>query len=565
MKRLPFITALCATATAGMAATTMVWTPAGQNYYWSNNLNWLPALVPSTLAWDDNAQITDGWGPTACIVNSVARYFTLEIAPNAGDEAQLYLTSGGDMENVDDTTYIGRRGYGALNQSGGLFKHARTLSLGDEVGSKGTYQISGGIHTCSDWPVWIGNAGEGEVNISGGEFITSNDRLSILGNLPGSHGVVNVNGGEFKANRIGHLRVGNEGVGEVNIFNGLVEFSGNFYIGYDNPFETSSVRLQGGSLEVGWEMYVGYNGKGAFIAETNATVRSLHIATNPGSQGYVEVGNNGVVKINWEDPKQVRLGQAGHGEMLLKGGRIVGDGGNSTFSIRDDAAAYGVLQGWGEIAEFRGSLSNNGLVIADGFGVERELTFTGLEDHHTSYDILHTIPNTSTNGWYARNGGKLTLARVRTAQSAIPVGYTWGDAAATNHLDLVNSMRVTFDSITGNSCKMTASLLAPDRTDFPPLPPTRTAVGIWHVRLSNSEAQAPIDFEARYDHVAAKNTPPVLYYYNPLTLEWVRLETTDLGNFRVKATGLPLFTENGQPEILIAAVRLPPANVFFMR
>jgi len=116
----------------------------------------------------------------------------------------------------------------------------------------------------------------------------------------------------------------------------------------------------------------------------------------------------------------------------------------SYMEVRRVETAKGTLRGWGT-CEITGSLRNDGLVIADGYGTDRDLDFTNL-----SHVTANSFVNTTTNGWYARNHGRVKLPDIAAGNPTY-----WGER---DNQDLVNSVKLALSG-SGN---MWGTLLASD-------------------------------------------------------------------------------------------------------
>ena len=216
---------------------------------------------------------------------------------------------------------------------------------------------------------------------------------------------------------------------------------------------------------------------------------------------------------------------------------------SANLHIRETSDAYGLIRGWGtwNIGN-KVSLVNNGLVIADGDGEERMLK---LYAAGTGSSTSNSIENGSTNGWYAVNGGLLFLdVRVNVAVGDSGT-CTVGESAGDDVIDLVNSSRLTFYSVTGKNGILSVGekLYAPDRSDahIEDLPAAATKVGVWQFSLTNGGGCSTFDLELRYDHVAAQGLALTLWRHNGTA--WTKVDNAEwLAASRVKASG---FTPSG--------------------
>ncbi len=213
--------------------------------------------------------------------------------------------------------------------------------------------------------------------------------------------------------------------------------------------------------------------------------------------------------------------------------------------VREHDSAFGMLRGWGTWnTGNKVELNNSGLVIADGEGEERTLT---VNASGTGCSSANSIDNDSTNGWYAVNKGQLHVdIRSNIATNSETAVFTWGDANADEVIDMVNSVRLTFHTVTGTKngfLSIAGTIHAPDRTDanFAALPSAATLVGNWKFAVTNGDVGAKCssyDIEFRYDHVAAAGLDLSLKRWNGSAWETLDMDGWDKDNHIVTANGL---------------------------
>jgi RNA polymerase sigma factor (sigma-70 family) len=197
----------------------------------------------------------------------------------------------------------------------------------------------------------------------------------------------------------------------------------------------------------------------------------------------------------------LEIGGAGEGLFLLGNadstGRItqVGEtGGAVDLTVAALRTATGTLRGWGTV-ELTGRLSNNGQVVADGYGQDRSLdlsSFSAVGNDYTNRG--------GAKGWYAVNHGRLDLPAI--AVSAGTNTYTWGGSADDEKITLVNSARMTFNEVQGDAVVKIA-LLALDRSDTPAFPTDHHLVGMWSFDPGDLTASGGMDLLVRYDDALA--------------------------------------------------------------
>jgi hypothetical protein len=139
----------------------------------------------------------------------------------------------------------------------------------------------------------------------------------------------------------------------------------------------------------------------------------------------------------------------------------------------------------------------SGRTVADGHGVDRTLDLS----HLASIAAPRENPIDGGSGWVALNGGKLKLPSI--AVLAGTEAYTWGESSDDPTLDMVNSLRVTFDEAPAEAGSLSIALLSRDRDDVPELPDGHNFIGIWSMLL-DGEALTDAALSIRYDEQRGK-------------------------------------------------------------
>ncbi len=201
------------------------------------------------------------------------------------------------------------------------------------------------------------------------------------------------------------------------------------------------------------------------------------------------------------------------GDYLQLGGILTGAG---SMTVCTESGVRGFYRGWGTNA-LGGAFTMNGLTVADGRGAARDLVITNYSS------LANSIANgtTQTNGWFARNKGRLVLKRIPSATTML-----WGESGS--DVDLVNAMKIVLTGY-GGSGSLQASLYASDHPSVPPYRPGAAPVGIWHLEADGfTFASARVSF--RYDHVqaAALGIENVLQVYAHTGGTWDRWESVTL-------------------------------------
>lgn len=444
---------------------------------------------------------------------------TSPVVINEGTEEDPVVVS--EALEVTQKIYIGRSGKGAVKvvATGSIkqpFAADRNLYLGDGATDVGYLSAAGDVHAgCSiyaGYSIYVGNNGEGRLTIDGAKV--SDERFFYAG-------------------------YGSTAVGYVDVENG-------------------------GVLSIPREFVMGDAGK-AYVRFSDGTEMTCSRMFTLGrkASGHGEL-TTGECTVSGTDTTPYVIGDAGTGLWFLKGTTV--SAAKKGLIVRNAESAYGLLQGWGTVNPVSGTsnldpgsepLRNNGLVVADGEGVERTLQ---IYSTNAALAFSNTVENDSTNGWYAVDKGMLSMS-VKTAVPAGETGvYTWGEAESDEEIDLVNSARVTFKNITDTSAtqqgiySFTGKLYAPDRSDVPAgLPAGKTIAGIWKFDVNGAYESADVEF--RYDHVLA---PKGVVMYQHDGTAWVKLEATALPNHRVKVEGV-------DPTKMFAAVAETPGMIVILR
>lgn len=190
-------------------------------------------------------------------------------------------TIGADQNGYSE--YIGYCGTGNFNQSGGT-NTASYIVLGANSGSTGTYTLSSGTLSCAY--IGIGQIGSGNLNQTGGS-LSASDHFSV-GNLTGANGTYTLSGNGILFAYYGDI--GFQGTGIFNQTGGTNSINSGLYLGgtFDGAGGMGTYLLSGtGTLAVGGNEYVGYNGTGFFSQSggTNTISGELDLGNNPSSTG----------------------------------------------------------------------------------------------------------------------------------------------------------------------------------------------------------------------------------------------------------------------------------------
>jgi hypothetical protein len=208
-----------------------------------------------------------------------------------------YTLSNGILNSPGQSVGYFGTNQSTLTQSGGTNNASNFITVGDQPGNVGVYNLQDGVINAASMNVaWQGN---GTFNQSGG---TNNVTSIRLGHEVGGNGTYNLTGGTLNAggNTAGFLNgtvVGYSGTGSFVQTGGTHTITqGNFtglLLGY-LPGSAGSYRLDNGTLNVNQqfaETFVGYLGTGTFT-QNGGTHNAYYMTT-----GYV-LGGSGVYTMN---------------------------------------------------------------------------------------------------------------------------------------------------------------------------------------------------------------------------------------------------------------------------
>ncbi|HBG27801.1 MAG: hypothetical protein A2Y10_04350 [Planctomycetes bacterium GWF2_41_51] len=184
------------------------------------------------------------------------------------------------------------------------------------------------------------------------------------------------------------------------------------------------------------------------------------------------------------------------------------DGPYTNITVRSN---LGIFNGWGTVA-FGGTLSNSGIIDANGYGIERDLDFSSMSSVQEPNDNAVG----SANGWYAENKGRLVLPSILVASGTNICN--WGEAAEDTDIDMINSARITFDSSMAGT--LTGNLLCDGRSDLPVN--SFRVIGAWD--FQNTASVSNVGIVVRYDDLLSAQlemTEADLKIYQYQTDQWV--------------------------------------------
>jgi M6 family metalloprotease-like protein len=183
---------------SGVAGRAFEWDAGGgAGRSWSTAANWVGDLEP---AWSNSAFIGGSYTAVVAQAGEAASHLTVGLPTGPG----TLLQTGGDIT-------------------------VSNLTLGTNSGSRGTYEINGGLGTVTG-VLSVGRSGLGILKVGGGHLRLSHPSATTvaeyfnLGDLAGSTGRVQITGGSITAN-VPMLIVGNAGEGLLEVSGGRLHLT----------------------------------------------------------------------------------------------------------------------------------------------------------------------------------------------------------------------------------------------------------------------------------------------------------------------------------------------------
>ena len=468
--------------------------------------------------------------------------------PTASDDIVVKnggtATIGSGDVAVSDRAYIGYTGgNGTVTMTGGTFdlnqiRVSKASAAGDNTGgdTTGTFNLSGGTVTVGEVQVGQGGHGASGMNASTGYFnhsggtvdFTAGGVLSVGTTGTGTYtlsGTGVVNG---KTMQVGYGRTYYAEDGHsVGVFTQsagttvTADVSLDIGTGWDE-IGNGTYNMQGGTLNIkGYGLNLGYAQAG----------------TDGGNEDQVGTFNLSGGTVNMT--AHIIMGDnaaGGQYNINFSGGTLTDAAAGANLTVRGNSAVGATFTASGggtRTVDLAGTLTNNGVVKADGTTLNMK-SFTA---------VANTIDNgiAENNGWYAVNSGKLQLDDVAVATGAQSVN--WGEDAADTSIDLVNSVRAQFDSVTtgGNlSVELWANDLAPGT-----LANTWTTLGLWSIEdgtiVFDTSGTNDASLAFRYDeeNIVGNESDLRVWKWDASASKWIiQHYTADATNNIITATGI---------------------------
>ncbi|WP_428937663.1 RNA polymerase sigma factor [Fontivita pretiosa] len=409
-----------------------------------------------------------------------------------------------------DRLIVGDQASGSLQHLGGRIIVKDELTIGAQPGSSGTLELQSlasntttprseagasgvgsrpasggsvrddGASKITTPRLVVGGAGNGTLKQSGGQIdvtTPAHNGTAVVAADSGSTGDYRLGGGTLSADT---LIVGQRGDGSLTQTGGKVNVT------------TAIVGRESG-------------GKGTWsvVADAGISIRAPQDTTDgmlDPQEFTPSTPGSSVSAPRYQPTPQIIVGESGEGTVQLKPDRsepvieeAPGTAG-AVLAVRSRTGGAGTFVGWGAVRT-TGPIVQNGQIIADGDGLSRTLDLT------TVSGIYNTIENPNsggTNGWYARDGGRLMLPPITiTADRA----YNWGETSDDPVIDLVNSVRLTPHGVTTEGL-LSLTLLDPGSSEVPALPQDTVAIGVW--RMIGTLDLTSLDVLVRYDELLAE-------------------------------------------------------------
>lgn len=452
---------------------------------------------------------------------SLAIAHDLRVGYGYGGYAHGYVTMGaGSTLAVGGNVFIDTSTW-ALNGD--------AVTIGGDVNLGVTYQSQAARFTLDGGTLGVSNVVLNYYQSSttpGHLVLTNGATLNITNDLKCSWGPVSQTSPYWSVGLDSgtHLNIGRDlyiGAKEFMLDPAKVAVTNRVYVGNYNNGSTTTVSQLGGTVTL-TDVLLGdatLGGRSLYAVKGGGTLRLRRPASGAGT---LFVGKQRVAS-------GLQLGEAGQDGTLGLTGAGAGD---YNLTVRYQNYAPCALHGRGSVG-FAGALTNNGQVVADGFGADATLDLTGFTAVGNGIDN----PTVGTNGWFAVSGGKLLLPSL-----AIPAGTVttnWGEAGNDTTIDLVNSLRLAFSGVNGGAVAI--SIPATNRTDVGIT--NRACVGVWDIDGAGFDfGSGSVTLTVRYDYPQVSDKfltegDLKLWHHNGSTWDDVTA-SLDTANKRITSTAL---------------------------
>ena len=537
MSRYGFGTMLAAAVAAFFAARVTAaeyhWDNGGADGKWATGANWYSAEADNTPPQDDdtaNIGSTGYAGTTTGVVDQAGAVANLiKIGYNSNTKGTL-VVAGGTLD-VKDKIEVGVSGLGRLVLSNGIIRATNSITIATQVSKPGgSIELEGGH--LQTFYLYVGNNALGTMTQNGGTNRIT--KKAFINYTAAGLGTYELGGGLFKPEV---LDIGVNGTGTVLQTGGVLENVGQTTLGA-NSNSVGRYVLENGTL-AGLSLYVGNYGHGVFTQTGGTNTIGMFlvvpryytgvynmwggvmfVGTNGSSTSYIcpgFAGVEGTFNFGTTNTSGVIRQTPGSTNSAIYVGYL--EGGKGTFS------------GWG-LSELTGSIRNNGSVVADGYGAERDLDLSPMAGV-----MANNLPNAGGNGWYARDHGRLLLPPVAAGNPVY-----WGDVTTQ---DLVNSVKL---ELTGTG-SVTGALLAVDHALVNP--GLHKPVGVWEFSGGAGVTGGKLTFLYDAAQLAALNVDESrLLVWRHNGASWVNV--TDAGGLNTGANTIRTATGNPFGQFAVA-------------
>lgn len=499
-------------------AQTITWDVGNGTWDDTTTTNWSPAQIPAP---GNNVTINRAGGATVVYASSAfddPDDFLSNITIGGNGDSSVLQVGDGDILRFDNSLNLNSGG--RLEITGGLVQDNRTgFGTTVNIGNNASMLITGGVlenpglgnfllansagQTASLEVSGTGQIlGNTEITGASGDFaaragnstlLLADDgriefsRNALVGNEGGTHNWTITSGTFTKVNGQNNVSIfgNNDGNGSVTVnqSGGTVNFIRENHASFGDTarinqtahytlsgdpeevfFRTANFAADGQFTQNGGDVFISFeltlgtvaDGHAVYTATAgNMRSRGVTIANVADASATLTLHEGVDFTTNPNTNQAFIIGAtSGSGTGTLE---IIGLDGLSGTGFRwVRIHETGVVRGYGVLAGTNDFVMN-GRIIADGYGSDQTLDFSGRAG------MTNTVDNTTDKGLYAINGGKLLLANVAVAAGNTTVN--WGEDPSDTTIDLVNSVRLSFADATAGA--LTGSLLAIDRMDIP--------------------------------------------------------------------------------------------------
>ena len=381
-----------------------------------------------------NTSITSG---TLNLSSGGALQTTSGITVDTGGGISLATNA---LLSTTDTEYIGNSSTGTLAQSGGTNNIGNVLHVGYNAGSSGTYTLSGGVLAMTNTTMYtnygqpggpceyVGYSGTGNFVQSAGTNSICNDL--VLGYNVGSSGTYALTGGTLALTNVNNDSseyIGYNGTGNFSQTGGLNNVCYELYLGNAG---SGTYSLSGGSLSAGDCEYIGNGGNATFTQSSGLNTVCNELYVGNGGSGTYSLGGGSLSVGDCE-----YVGCNGNATLTQSGGvnnvyneLFVGNGGSGTYNLSGGSLSPGGGEfiGYDDAGTFTQSGGTNnasmGLVVADGYRIAATYSLTGgslsAGQEHVGYSGTGTFSQTggtnSASNLYLGPGGGSQVGSIGT-------------------------------------------------------------------------------------------------------------------------------------------------------